>query len=69
MPHSSDPENNVTNASWRSALTLIVFGFGILAFLVAIDHPQWFRLKPSTGTAMAMSKAVDHTGNSAAQQK
>ncbi|MET0250291.1 MAG: hypothetical protein ABW164_11260 [Sphingobium sp.] len=69
MQNSPDPKDSVANASLRSAVTLIVFGFGILAFLVAIDRPEWFHLRPSTGTAIALSHAAEQVGNNAAQQK
>ncbi|HEX7822206.1 MAG TPA: hypothetical protein VF463_16475 [Sphingobium sp.] len=38
---------------------LLSFGLGILAFLIAIDRPEWFTLRPASGTAAAMSKASD----------
>ena len=36
------------------------FGLTVLAFLTAIDRPEWFRLKPATGTAAAMVYASGH---------
>ena len=41
------------------SLMLLSFGLGILAFLIAIDRPEWFTLRPASGTAAAMSKASD----------
>jgi hypothetical protein len=41
----------------RSSLMLLAFGLGILGFLVMIDHPEWFELRPVSGTASAMAKA------------
>jgi hypothetical protein len=41
-------------------VALLVFGLSILAFLTAIDRPEWFHLKPATGTAAAMVYASDH---------
>lgn len=41
------------------SLALLAFGLGILAFLIAIDRPEWFTLRPASGTAAAMSKASD----------
>ncbi|MFN3434924.1 MAG: hypothetical protein ACK4ZY_11060 [Sphingomonas sp.] len=41
-------------------LALLIFGLTVLAFLTAIDRPEWFRLKPATGTAAAMVYASDH---------
>ena len=45
-----------------SRLALLAFGLTVLAFLTAIDRPEWFRLKPATGTAAAMVYASDHPG-------
>jgi hypothetical protein len=45
--------------SFRSSLMLLAFGLFILAYLVAIDRPHWFRVKPATGTAAAMAIAAD----------
>jgi len=36
----------------------------VLAFLTAIDRPEWFHLKPATGTAAAMVYASDHGSKS-----
>jgi hypothetical protein len=44
----------------RSSLMLLSFGLGILAFLIAIDRPEWFNLRPVSGTAAAMSNASDN---------
>lgn len=41
-------------------VALLVFGLTVLAFLTAIDRPEWFHLKPATGTAAAMVYASDH---------
>jgi hypothetical protein len=41
-----------------TSLMLLVFGLGVLGFLVAIDHPEWFRLRPASGTAAAMAQAA-----------
>ena len=41
----------------RGSLLFLVFGIGMLVFLIAIDRPGWFVLKPATGTAVAMSAA------------
>ncbi|GAA0679447.1 hypothetical protein FHT00_003154 [Sphingomonas insulae] len=47
------------NPLW-GRLALLMFGLTVLAFLTAIDRPEWFRLKPATGTAAAMVYASDH---------
>jgi hypothetical protein len=42
----------------RSSIALLLFGVGTLAFLIAIDRPEWFHLRPASGTAEAMSQAA-----------
>ncbi len=42
----------------RSSVALLLFGLGTLAFLIAIDRPEWFHLRPGSGTAAAMSHAA-----------
>lgn len=42
----------------RSSIALLLFGLGTLAFLIAIDRPEWFHLRPASGTAAAMSHAA-----------
>ena len=36
---------------------LLLFGLGVLGFLVAVDHADWFSIRPATGTSIAMAKA------------
>ncbi|SEN07953.1 hypothetical protein SAMN05192583_1969 [Sphingomonas gellani] len=48
---------NTSAPSARGSLILLTFGLLVLAFLVAIDRPHWFTVKPATGTAAAMSYA------------
>jgi hypothetical protein len=43
--------------SW-AALTVLGFGLAVLAFLVAIDRPHWFQIRPVSGTAAAMAYAA-----------
>jgi len=47
--------------SLRATLALLAFGLGTLAFLITIDHPEWFHIRPATGTAVAMSHAANAT--------
>ncbi|WP_084583365.1 hypothetical protein [Sphingomonas azotifigens] len=42
----------------RSSIALLLFGLGTLAFLIAIDRPEWFHLRPASGSAAAMSQAA-----------
>lgn len=58
MPADNDPNQSLLYRA-RAALTALVFGLAVLAFLVAIDRPHWFKLKPISGTAAAMAYAAD----------
>ncbi len=42
-----------------SSVFFLGFGCALLLFLVAIEHQNWFHLKPMSGTATAMSYAAD----------
>ncbi len=64
MQTNDDNTNNRTddqplNPLW-GRLALLMFGLTVLAFLTAIDRPEWFHMKPATGTAAAMVYASDH---------
>ncbi len=52
-------DDDSVNPLW-GRLALLMFGLTVLAFLTAIDRPEWFHLKPATGTAAAMVYASDH---------
>ena len=41
-----------------SSLFALVFGLVALGFLTAIDHPDWFHIRPVSGTAAAMANAA-----------
>jgi len=41
------------------SLVMLTFALGVLAFLIAVDHADWFHIRPATGTAAAMSNAAD----------
>lgn len=56
---SNHADERPLNPLW-GRLALLMFGLTVLAFLTAIDRPEWFRLKPATGTAAAMVYASDH---------
>jgi hypothetical protein len=45
-----------------SSVFFLGFGVALLLFLVAIEHQNWFTLKPATGTASAMSYASSING-------
>jgi len=39
-------------------ILLLLFGLGVLGFLVAIDRADWFAIRPATGTSIAMAHAA-----------
>jgi len=39
-------------------MALLALGLAVLAFLVAIDRPQWFHIRPATGTSLALSHTL-----------
>lgn len=51
----------------RSKLIILGFGLAVLGVLVSIDHPEWFRLRPVTGSAVAMSLAGGNAMSSTTQ--
>ncbi|MBB5711981.1 hypothetical protein [Sphingomonas xinjiangensis] len=53
----NDNEKKPLFEQLRASLFLLAFGLCTLAFLVAIDRPEWFELRPASGTAAAMSNA------------
>lgn len=50
------------NAHGEFKATLKLLGFGVftLAFLIGIDHPQWFHIRPASGASEAISHAAKH---------
>ncbi|WP_404479656.1 hypothetical protein [Novosphingobium sp. BL-52-GroH] len=49
-------------------LLLLLFGCGVLAFLVAADRVNWFSIRPATGTSIAMARSTEKPRD-AAQEK
>lgn len=66
MRQYDDEDEKVSASTVHGNLMLMAFGMGVLGFLVAIDHPEWFHLRPMTGTAVAMSYASDDGGTNQA---
>ena len=46
------------------SIVVLAVGIGSLAFLVAIDRPHWFELRPVSGAAAAMANAASRTSAS-----
>jgi len=42
-----------------SSAMLLAFGVGTLLFLIAIEHQDWFEVRPASGTAAALSYASE----------
>jgi len=57
MSGPNDDNRHAPHDTLRGSLMFLMFGISMLAFLIAIDRPEWFVLKPATGTAVAMSAA------------
>ncbi|WP_242138986.1 hypothetical protein [Sphingomonas sp. TREG-RG-20F-R18-01] len=57
MSRPTDNDRQAPGETLRGSLLFLGFGMTMLAFLVAIDRPEWFVLRPATGTAVAMSAA------------
>ena len=56
------PMNDAERARLRQSLVgnflLLLFGLGVLGFLVAVDRAEWFTLRPVSGTSVALSHAA-----------
>jgi hypothetical protein len=59
MQKFDDHEGRSAIESLRGSMMMLAFGLGILAFLILIDRPEWFNLRPASGTAAAMAKASE----------
>ena len=57
MNSPQDDQRLGLSESLRASLMMLAFGLTILAFLVAIDRPHWFKIHPVSGAAAAMSNA------------
>jgi len=57
MQRSRDETRHRTREQLAGRVLLLLFGFGVLTFLVAIDRAEWFAIRPATGTSIALSHA------------
>ncbi|MEL0251132.1 MAG: hypothetical protein VW935_04165, partial [Novosphingobium sp.] len=55
--HPQWPEEDRTR-SLRAILAFIAMGIALAIFLAAIGHSEWFRLRPVSSAASAMSAAA-----------
>lgn len=68
MRQFQEEDFRTTRQTLGAGALMLSFGVAVLGFLVAIDHPEWFHLRPVSGTAMAMSHAAaDHNETDAAR--
>ncbi|MDO7844087.1 hypothetical protein [Sphingomonas immobilis] len=58
MMHQPHEKPSKPMESLRATMLWLAFGIGVLAFLVAIGRPEWFHLRPASGTAVALSLAA-----------
>lgn len=57
MQTPQSPNRPKITPTARASLSLLGFGLALLALLIALDRPQWFVLRPASGTAAALAKA------------
>lgn len=63
----NDPgEDSHVRETLAGRVLLLMFGVGVLGFLVAIDHADWFSIRPATGTSLAMARASDASSDAPA---
>ncbi|EIZ79934.1 hypothetical protein WSK_1472 [Novosphingobium sp. Rr 2-17] len=66
MSKSNPVDRERLRESLLGTALLLLFGCSVLAFLVAIDHPNWFSIRPATGTSIAMAKSASAPDQSGA---
>jgi hypothetical protein len=59
MPQPHQHDRDALLETWRGSWKFLAFGLAVLTYLVAIEHPHWFVLRPATGTAIALASAAD----------
>jgi len=58
MHQDKEQQSRERLRSLAATLMMLAFGLAILAFLIAIDRPHWFHIRPASGTAVALSHAA-----------
>lgn len=56
---SRDEGKGSALGSMKANFAVLAFGLATLLYLVAIDHEEWFHIRPISGVAMALSQASD----------
>ncbi|AXB77921.1 hypothetical protein TQ38_016585 [Novosphingobium sp. P6W] len=59
MRNMTDAERTRLRESLVGNSLLLLFGCGVLAFLVAADRVNWFSIRPATGTSVAMARSTE----------
>lgn len=59
MSNMTDAERSRLRESLTGNFLLLLFGCGVLAFLVAVDRVDWFSIRPATGTSIAMARSTE----------
>lgn len=65
MRNMPDADRTRLRESLVGNLLLLVFGCGVLAFLVAADRVNWFSIRPATGTSIAMARSTEQPHHAA----
>lgn len=68
MQETDEMKNARVRETIMGRALLLLFGLGALGFLVAIDQPNWFAIRPATGTSLAMAHAASGTANQIAAE-
>lgn len=59
MRNMTEADRTRLRESLVGNLLLLLFGCGVLAFLVAADRVNWFSIRPATGTSIAMARSTE----------
>lgn len=66
MSDLNEAERLRIRETFVGTVLLLLFGCGVLAFLVAVDRVEWFSIRPATGTSLAMARAAGESPKEAA---
>ncbi|MYL99684.1 hypothetical protein GR702_18145 [Novosphingobium sp. FGD1] len=64
MRNMTEAERTRLRESLVGNLLLLLFGCGVLTFLVAVDRLDWFSIRPATGTSIAMARSTEKPAHS-----
>ena len=64
MRNTTEADRARLRESLVGNLLLLLFGCGVLAFLVAVDRAEWFSIRPATGTSIAMARSTEKPAHS-----